>query len=121
MHWAMGKEEMACKAHELNPRSGQSASFEAITETKPDLIYKITGMQQFEDFRVHHFNATRSPQVQFPRETPQRVKATAGLATIPKVSNVDRKHSASSIMDNSGEANYTVEGGKRHVSSTALY
>ena len=120
MHWAMGKEKMARKAYELNSHPGQSASSQAITQTKPNFILKTTGTQKFEDHRVQHSNATRSPQVQFLRDPPQQVQATAGLATIPKVSNVDWNHSTSSIVENNGEANLTAEG-KRRVSPTALY
>ena len=116
----MGKEGIACKIYELNPRSEQLANSEAIPETKPNIVLKPTDTQQSKEYRVHNLNATRPSQVQLLQETPQQNTAMAGLATIPNVSNMDGNHLASSIVDDNGEVKPTVER-KRHVSPTIVY
>ena len=117
MHWALGKEEMARRAYERNTQSEQSGSSEEIAKVKPNSTCNVAGTQQFEDYRVHHFNATRPPQVQLPVPvTPQRALAAAW---IPEVSNVDLDRSASSIVGENGEVNLVAEA-KRQVSPTVL-
>lgn len=120
MHWALGEEEMARRAHELSSHSEQSRSFEEIAETIPESSYNAPGTEPFEGYRVHHFNATRPPQVQLPMPvTSQPIKATARQATLPSILNVDLDRSASSITGKNGEASLTVEG-KRQVSPRVL-
>ena len=115
MHWALGKKYMARRAYERNAHSEHSGSSEESIKTKPNSTYSAPGTQQFEDYRVHHFNATRPPQV----ELPMSVK-TPGQASLPNVSNVDLDRSASSTMGKKREGNLVMEG-KRHVSSVVLY
>ena len=109
MHWALGKEEIALRAQKSNPRSEHFGSFERTIETKPESTYNAADTQHFEDYRVHHFNATRPPQVQLPMLiSPQPFKMT-GPATTAKVSNLDLDHSASSFMGKIEEASLAEE------------
>ena len=109
MHWALGEEEMARRAHECNPHSEQSGSFKETTETEPDSTYNAAGPHQFENYRIHHFNATRPPQVRLPMPvSPQPVK-TAVPTTIPIVSDVGLERAASPIMCKDEDANLSVE------------
>lgn len=118
MHWALGKEELARRAQKTNSDAEQSGISENIAETKSKPSCDTP--QQFEEYRVHHFNATRPPQVQLPiAGTPQAVKDVAGQATLPRVSDLELNSSASSSMGNNGEANLTVEG-KRQVRPNVL-
>ena len=118
MHWGLGKEEMALRAQEVDLRSESSGSFERTIKTKPESTYSATGTQYFEDFRVHHFNATRPPQVRLPMPmSPQPLKMT-GPATIAKVSTLDLDHSASSFMGKNEETS-PAEERKRQVSPTS--
>ena len=116
MHWALGKEEMALRAQESNPRSEHSGSFERNIKTKPESTYNAAGAQHFEDYRLHHFNATRPPQVRMPMPiSPQPLKMT-GPATTAKVSSLDLDHS--SFTDKNEEASLAGER-KRQVSPMA--
>ena len=117
MHWALGKEEIARRAYERNTQSEQSGSFEEIAKVKPNSTCNAAGTQQFEDYRVHHFNATSPPQVQL--SVPLIPQPALAAAWIPKVSNVDLDCSASSIMGENGEVNLVAEG-KRQVSPIVL-
>ena len=118
MHWALGKDEMALRAQESNLRCEHSGSFERTIESKPESTYNAAGAQHFEDYRVHHFNATRPPQVRLPMPiSAQPLKMTAP-ATTAKVSNLDLDHSASSSMGKNEEASLAEEC-KRQVSPTA--
>lgn len=120
MHWALGREEIARRDYELASDSEKSGSSEEIAEKRPESWYKTPGVQSFEEYRVHYFNATRPPQVQLPNpEIPQPIKPTAGQATLRRVSDVDLGRSDSSIMGKNIEANLTVEG-KRQVSPRVL-
>lgn len=120
MHWALGKEEMASRAYELGSYSEQPGSSEENLKTKLESSHNVPSTQQFEEYRVHHFNATGPPQVQLPMPvTPHPVKATAGQATLSKDSNVDLERPVSSSIGKNGEANLTVEG-KRQVSPRVL-
>ena len=120
MHWALGRDEMARRAREFNFDTQQRGNSEEAAGTKPDPSYDAPGTQNFEEYRVHHFNATRPPQVQLPKPViPQPVKAIAGQATLPRVPILGLDRSASSIMGNNGEANLTAEG-KRQVSPRVL-
>ena len=110
MHWALGKEDMALRAYERNAHSEHSGSSEESIKTKSNSTYSAPGTQQFEDYRVHHFNATRPPQV----ELPMSVKK-AEQATISNVSNVDLDRSASSTTGKQRAGNLVMEG-RRHVS-----
>lgn len=106
MHWALGKEELARRAQEANCDSKQSGKSESLAEAS------TPGTRQFEEYRIHHFNATRPPQVQLQMSvTSQPVNDVAGQATLPRISDPEL---ASSSMENNGEANLTVEG-KRQV------
>ena len=121
MHWALGQEEMARRAYELDSYSGKSGSSEEIAEETPESAHNTQGstrdMQQFEE---HCFDATRPPQAQRPMPIiPQPIKATTGQATLPRVSNLDQGRSASSITGKNREASLTVEG-KRQVSPRVL-
>ena len=118
MHWALGKEEMALRAQESNPRSENSGSLERTIEIKPESTYDAASAQHFEDYRIHHFNATRPPQVRLPMPlSPQPLKLT-GPATTAKVSNLDLDHSFSSFMDKNEEASLAEER-KKQVSPMA--
>lgn len=109
MHWVLGKEEIALRAQERDPRSERSGSFERTIETKPESTYNPADTQHFEDYRVHHFNATRPPQVRLLMPvSPQPLKMT-GLATTAKVSNLNLDHSASSFMGKNDEASPAEE------------
>ena len=120
MHWALGREEMARRASELDPYSKQSGNSEEIAETNSKLLYSNPGTQNFEDYRVHHFNASKPPQVQLPMPaTLQPVKATAGQVSLRGYSDMDPNCSASSSTGKNGAANLTMEG-KRQVSSRVL-
>lgn len=120
MHWVLGKEEMARRAYELESYSRKFGSCEEIAEKKPESSHNTQGMRQFEEYRVHYFNATRPPQVQLPMPvTPQPLKATAAQATLPRVSSLDQGRLASSIMGKDGEASLTVEG-KRQAAGDKL-
>ena len=112
MHWALGAEEMG-RAYERNEsRSSEKSRLES--------SYSTPGIQHFEDFRVHNFNATTPPQLQVPiLETHQPIAATAGQAALPRNLSADLDGSASSIIGKNGEANLTVEG-KRQVSPRVL-
>lgn len=104
MHWAMGKDEMARRASEHQKTSEENA------ERKPDSAYTTSDTRRFEDFRVHHFNATQPPQVQLQLPVSyQPVKITAGQASIPSVSALNLNRSASSVTGNNGEANLVHE------------
>ena len=105
---------MARRAYEHNAQSEQSGSSEESIKTKPNATYSAPGTQHFEDYRIHHFNATRPPQV----ELPLSVK-TPGQASLPNVSKVDLDCSASSTMGKKREGNLVMEG-KRHVSSMVV-
>ena len=118
MHWALGKEEMARRAHECNLHSEQSKSLERTIETEPNSTYNAAGTQHFEDYRVHHFNATRPPQVRLPMPLSPRPVKMAGPATSPKVSNLDLDRWALSIKEKNEEASLAKER-KRQVSLTA--
>ena len=117
MHWALGKDEMALRAQESNPRSEHSGSSERTIETKPEFSYNATGAQHFEDYRLHHFNATRPPQVRLPMPISRQPLKMIGPATTAKVSSLDLDHSAS-FMDKNEEASLAEEG-KRQVSPMA--
>lgn len=120
MHWAMGKEELARRAQKTEYNSEKSEKSEKIAQTKPEVPSVTPGTQHFEDYRVHHFNATGPPQVQLPMPvTRQPVKDVARQATFPKLSDLEMKPSASSSMGKSEEANLTVEG-KRQVRPNVL-
>lgn len=109
MHWALGKEEMACRAHECISDSQQPGSIEETAETKPESSYDTPATQQFEEYRVHHFNATRPPQMRLPVPLKsQPVEAMAGQANRLRISDMDLVASAS--MGKDGKANLTVEG-----------
>ena len=115
MHWALGKEEMALRAQKSNPRSEHSGSFERTIERKPESTYNAAGAQHFEDYRIHHFNATRPPQVRLPMPiSPQPLKMT-GPATTARVSKLYLDHEASSLMDKNEGASL-AEDRKRQVS-----
>ena len=115
MHWALGKEEMARRAQKATSDSEQSGKFKEIAEPKTEPSCNTLGTRQFEEYRVHHFNATRPPQVQLRMSvTPQPVNRMAGQATLPKISDLELDPSASSSMSKTGETNLTVEG-KRQV------
>lgn len=112
MHWALGKEELARRAQEANSDSKQSGKSENFAEAKPEPSSSTPGTRQFEEYRVHHFNATRPPQVQLRMSvTSQPVNDMAGQATLPRISDLEL---AASSLEKNGEANLTVEG-KRQV------
>ena len=118
MHWALGKEEMALRAQESNPRAEHSRSFQRTIETKPESTCNAAGAQHLEDYRVHHFNATRPPQVRLPMPiSPQPLKITRP-ATTARVSKLYVDHAASSFMDQNEEASLAEER-KRQVSPMA--
>lgn len=106
MHWALGKREMARRAHECIPHSERSGSFKETTETSPVSTYNAASTHQFEDDRAHHFNATRPPQVRLAMPVSPQPFKTAEPAIIAKASNVDLERS---IMGNDEEANLAVE------------
>lgn len=120
MHWAMGKEELARRAQKTKSDFVKSGKSQKVAETKPKPPFNAPGTQQFEDYRIHHFNATRPPQVQLPMPViPQPVKNVAGQTTLSRTSDLERNPSASSSMAKSEEANLTVEG-KRQVRPNVL-
>ncbi len=118
MHWTLGKEGMTRRIYEFDSHSEQCGSCESINETKSDSLYNTPEMQQFEDCRVHHFNATRPPQVQLP--SPVSPQATVGYALSPRVSSTDLDRSASVTIDDNGASNLVVEG-RRQVSQVVPY
>ena len=118
MHWALGKEEMALRAQASNPRSEHSWSFERAIETKPESTYNVAGAQHFEDYRIHHFNATRPPQVRLPMPISLQPLKMTGPATTARVSSLDLDRSASSFMDKN-EKRSLAEERKRQVSPMA--
>ena len=114
MHWALGREEMACRAHECISDIQQPGSIEETAETKAESLYDTPSTQQFEEYRVHHFNATRPPQIRLSVSLkPQPVKAMDWQAIRSEIPHVGLDGSAS--MGKDGKANLTVEG-KRQVS-----
>ena len=120
MHWAMGKEELARRAQKTKSDFVKSGKSGKIAETKSEPPSNTPGTQQFEDYRVHHFNATGPPQVQLPMPViPRLVKDVAGETTLSRVSDFEISPSASSSMGKSEEANLTVEG-KRQVRPNVL-
>ena len=120
MHWALGQKEMTRRAYQLRSYSEQPEKPEDIVETKLESSHNALDAQQSEEYRVHHFNATRPPQVHLPMPvTPHLVEPTSRLATLSKVSNVDLERSVSSSIGKNGGANLTVEG-KRQVSPRVL-
>ena len=116
MHWILGREEIARRAHQCNPRPEQSRNLEEPSETEPDSTHNATSTQHFEDYRVHHFNATRPPQVQLSMPVSAQMVQKARPASIPKVSKVNLDRSASSVMNRIEEARIAKEG-KEQVSS----
>lgn len=118
MHWALGKDEMALRAQESNPRSEHSGSFERTIETKPEFSYNAADAQHFEDYRVHHFNATKPPQIRLPIPISRQPLKMTGPATTAKVSSLDLDHSAPSFMDENEGASLAEER-KRQVSPMA--
>ena len=111
---------MARRASELDSYSKQSGNSEEIAETNSKLLYSNPGTQHFEDYRVHHFNASKPPQVQLPMPaTLQPAKATVGQVSLRGFPDVNPNCSASSSTGKNGEANLTMEG-KRQVSPRVL-
>ena len=120
MHWALGKEEMARRAQKATSDSEQSGKSKKVAEPRIELSSNTPGTRQFEEYRVHHFNATRPPQVQLRMSvTSQPVNDVAGQATLPRISDLELDPSASSSMGKNGEATLTVEG-KRQVRPNVL-
>ena len=120
MHWLLGKEELTRRAHGLIIEPQRIRSIEETAGLKADSSYSIPAIQPFEDYRLHHFNATSPPQLQLPMPiTSQPTNATTGQAAVPSIINLDLDRSALSIVGKRGEMTLTVEG-KRQVSPRAL-
>ena len=116
MHWVLGKEELTRRAHGLISEPEHFRSVEETPGLKADPSYYTPATQPFEEYRLHHFNATRPPQLQLPMPiTSQPTNATARQAAVPSISNLDLDRSALSIVGKKGETTLTVEG-KRQVS-----
>ena len=120
MHWFLGKEEITRRAHGLISESEHFRSVEETAGLKADSSYYTPATQPFEEYRLHHLNATRPPQLQLPIPVmSQPTNATAGQAALPSISNLDLDRSALSIAGKKGETTLTVEG-KRQVSTRVL-
>ena len=120
MHWLLGKEELTRRAHGLVFEPQHIRSIEETTGLKADSSCYIPATQPFEEYRLHHFNATRPPQLQLPMPiTSQPMNATTGQAAVPSILNLDLDRSALSIVGKRGETTLNVEG-KRQVSPRVL-
>lgn len=109
MHWALGENEMARRAHECNPHSERSGSFKEATETSAVSTYNAASTHQFEDHRAHYFNVTRPPQVRLPMPVSPQPSKAAELALIQKALDVEQECVASSITGKDEKANHAVE------------
>ena len=111
MHWVLGQEELTRRAHGLITEPENIRGIDETVGSKAD---------SFEEYRLHHFNATGPPRLQLPMPiTSQPTNATTGQAALPSISNLDLDRSALSIVGERGETTLTVEG-KRQVSLRVL-
>ena len=120
MYWLLGKEELTRRAQGLIFEPQHIRSVEETAGLKADSSHHTPATQPFEEYRLHHFNATRPPQLQLPVPiTSQPTNATTGQAAVPSILDLDLDRSVMSIVGKRGETTLTVEG-KRQVSLRVL-